>query len=441
MPKKNYRLNKLIKFFAFVFLSFSTIFSMLPSLSSAGVCCCWEANCNDCSLVTGTSCTGYYTRCTDCTTCGGSWTNVMCGGSFSYSPYTTCQSYQMYQYCSNTMDERCVGVNPTCTAWADKTCPANCPCSSGQRYQERTCTNNDYGCAATQQCLDAHYDTCKKYRFCDLSCGSGYVEGCCGYGPWVDKRVCASTYTSGNNCYHGGSCCSCLDCRTSTSGASCINGGTVCEPCDGYGYCSYDLDSTQETSCPGYCDAINKKYVAALTGSSPANKCTTDGWKCDYANEVSVECCIDNNCIADKKYCKPPISTIDYGNRYAKCDLTSTSVNYHKCTICGGCSVATDCDNQCCEATIGVGDKCVPITTLRSNNQYLCASSSPAGWQECNEQYVSKMLNVDGSSYICMSENGKYTWTQVPSASLFAIFVAVAFVLYSSRKTIIKSLK
>lgn len=271
-------------------------------------------------------------------------------------------------------------------------------------------------CSGDTCCYEAGPElTCYKHSCSDISNYDCTYCGC-GSGTTTTTTPLSTTTTTLSPC--GGGC--------NLETAQCTCSGTICGPGTSYSYCCPSA-APYGFSSSGACD-VACGIPTTTTTTTPTTTTT-----------VPV-CTSDQDCINLKVYCEPPVATIDYGHRYAKCQTDVTKPNYLTCTVCGGCQVPANCDNECCEYVISAGSNCVPLYTLRSNNQYLCASASPTGWHECDEQSVLKMLNVDGNSYICMSQNGKYAWAQVPNASLFAIFVAIAFVLYSSRKNILKLL-
>jgi hypothetical protein len=195
----------------------------------------------------------------------------------------------------------------------------------------------------------------------------------------------------------------------------------------GYGHCSYaSVTTTKQTVCSAECVSKILKDPKKNPDGTFANVCDKDnGWACDYT-VTAVQCCLDTDCINTKLYCDGTRGTPDYGKKYVECDLS-----LHTCTKCGGCVDPSQCDNQCCEYNLPghPGEKCVPINTLKNNNQYLCASASPTGWHECNAVNLAKSVNNAGKSYVCLTNNGQYEWNDVSWLKNVMIAIAFAFVL------------
>ena len=294
-----------------------------------------------------------------------------CMDTYGCIPEATsrCQSFSERFKCGDNTCPYQPIINQACCPWSKETdgtigdcyaggyasCILDTPspetiCSGGDDEdcdQRIDCADPD--CAGAVNCPT----TCAAYQPCAVDCAVG--------------SVCAATYATTSSCYYGlSSCCSC-----SESG--------VCGDCDlGYGHCSYSLvDNMKETSCTQSCEKvgeINTLKTPKLVGGVYVNVCDKDsGWLCDY-DSAAVECCNDADCQAAGVYCRPPVSAIDYGNRYAKCDLTS-----HTCTVCDKCtSSTTDCaSGYCCtEDTPGPKDgsgKCVGPATSKYSTTWLCA--------------------------------------------------------------------
>jgi len=90
--------------------------------------------------------------------------------------------------------------------------------------------------------------------------------------------ACPDPYQSGDYCYYNAGCCWCWE-----SGA--------CEPCDGYGWCTYQNRQVKPSDpCVDHCEGLdwyhNCKY-----------ECTADGWKCNcLITTCTASGCCDPTC-------------------------------------------------------------------------------------------------------------------------------------------------
>jgi len=196
-------------------------------------------------------------------------------------------------------------------------------------------------------------------------------------------------------------------------------------------YCCYEGDNTQQTKAEcqsSVCEGKKLKALLLNPDGTAKNFCGPSGWLCEYSAGTDVGCCLDTDC--------------GYGANYAKmscacpsgCGITvpATDSRAYKCQEVSCYAGTNDCDStHCCTdgpSTPNTGDKtCVPVPTVKSNNKYLCASGSPIGWHECNSQNVGKILGNDGKSYICLSENGIYSWKETFGLKYLMLSLALAF--------------
>jgi hypothetical protein len=206
----------------------------------------------------------------------------------------------------------------------------------------------------------------------------------------------------------------------------------TCGACDiPYGHCSYlSSTTTKQTVCSAECVSKILKDPKKNPDGTFANVCDKDsGWQCDYT-VTAVQCCGDPDCAgltceaegfgARVKTCKP-----DDPDKYT--------------CKCGPCSSNNDCVDQCCEKDPNInkdvnGDEkiedCVGVgsTVTVGTKSYLCAKSSPVSWHECNAENIGKNI-MNGKSYICLNQNGGYTWFEITLLKDAMLAGSLAFVL------------
>jgi len=287
-------------------------------------------------------------------------------------------------------------------------------------------------CGANSGCDDKTPGTswCDGYTLntCDSNCvySSGCVKGSCGAG-----------------------CCSAADCSDKTgytkscnSNYQCAYTETCSHVCSSAGYsANSECSSTNPCSSYPYCGASkyysNCAYISA--GDCDCSVlCSASGPKCYCHYETTCSgttpyCVASNGCVQCTQDSHCSSQTCDaasgFPNRKKYCQLST-----HTCE-CGKCGSNSDCaSGYCCE-----DDNSGPKTTsgqcygaapkIFSNTKWLCATSSPTSWHECNNEHIGETYDSGGKSYVCLSENGEYSWGETSSANLFVIALAILFFL------------
>ena len=227
------------------------------------------------------------------------------------------------------------------------------------------------------------------------------------------------------------------DCSGSFSGVYDSNDGGVgkCVSCDSYGYGL----QTQAVKC-GQADDYTQKceYACGADGECDEKLPNTNwcdgyvwhncGYECVHVagcvkNKCGVQCCSDTDCLGydstthTKMVCDSPSGSLHTNNDYT-------------CKKLPSCGDNIQCDSTyCCDKNIGYGGSCVSRGLYPANTKYLCTTSSPAEWHECNQNNLNEQIEnhiCTGKGWVSLSNEIETEVQKIQNPIFIIILIGIS---------------
>ena len=315
-----------------------------------------------------------------------------------------------------------------------------------------------FGTVVDARCKDCEDNDCNRDVDCaDSACASS-AACACDYGTCANDEK-PEWYMSGASCtyrcVHNDLCLpqinpcapdasACAALAPSCPDTSLSLGGSVC--CYNYArfnagspvaYCCYTGRDPDKETCPAggtSCsyDALGNPVLINNNGNNICDP--SHGWKCDGTSQA-VGCCGDTDCAGQygsnhvKKLCDcPTVGSCTYAGSDQKGDYTCKAPSTCRCYCdCASEYCCSDNTPSCTTTSPNTGKSLCESVGTTELGTYLCASASPTSWHECNASTVGQNYRNSHSSYICLKENGNYSWVEITNLKLVMITLAVLF--------------